>query len=169
MLSVVNHFFLQSFLFQRIFLTTFYFLHHTVRDVNDSSYKYNLKLQETLCEQLLIASLEVNIWKFSDLPTHKQVSRFHSFENTFSVLKYCVLNLIRFRFEMLKISTCLVDCDTTYCDAVHGQCYWCYKDKQSKFHFWKYFIISTSPPDVDYHARSYSWINMLATVASTKT
>ncbi|VDN94873.1 unnamed protein product [Brugia pahangi] len=38
-------------------------------------YSLNFRLQnETLCEQLLIASLEINMWKFSDLPTDKQTA-----------------------------------------------------------------------------------------------
>ncbi|CAG9536923.1 unnamed protein product [Cercopithifilaria johnstoni] len=38
-------------------------------------YSFDFRLQnETLCEQLLIASLEVNMWKFSDLPTDKQTA-----------------------------------------------------------------------------------------------
>ncbi|KAL3982325.1 hypothetical protein ACH3XW_46740 [Acanthocheilonema viteae] len=38
-------------------------------------YSFDFRLQnETLCEQLLIASLEVNMWKFSDLPTEKQTA-----------------------------------------------------------------------------------------------
>uniref|UniRef100_A0A0R3RYR7 NR LBD domain-containing protein n=1 Tax=Elaeophora elaphi TaxID=1147741 RepID=A0A0R3RYR7_9BILA len=38
-------------------------------------YSFDFRLQnDTICEQLLIASLEVNMWKFSDLPTEKQTA-----------------------------------------------------------------------------------------------
>lgn len=37
----------------------------------DNSFNFRLQ-NDTLCEQLLVASLEVNIWKFVDLPTSKQ-------------------------------------------------------------------------------------------------
>ncbi|VDM10683.1 unnamed protein product [Wuchereria bancrofti] len=58
--------------------------------------------KETLCEQLLIASLEINMWKFSDLPTDKQTA-------TLLTAMPCTVNVTDVS-KISKISSIFVKC-----------------------------------------------------------